>query len=119
MVAETTARGNSHGHRHCRRILRLHFARDHSSDRYGLDTHVSDRALVLRFTIATLLGLLVPAAVSIAYLNLGFLPEEYANFTRIPWWSIGYFLIAATAITVLLRRQRSVSAIRSSRPRRF
>jgi len=82
---------------------------------------VSERALILRFTIATLLALLVPAALSIAYLNLGFLPEGHANFAHIPWSSIGYFLIAAAVITALLRRNllRQIAALSEGRPTNF
>ncbi len=63
----------------------------------------------------------MPAALSIVFLNLNFFPDEYANFALIPWWSIGYFLIAAALVTFVLRRSllRQISALTQGRPTNF
>jgi len=82
---------------------------------------VSERALLLRFTGAVLLVLLVPAVLSIAYLNVATLPDAHENLAQVPWWSIGYFCVAAISIAFVLRRLlvRQVAALSDGRPTKF
>ena len=82
---------------------------------------MSERALLLRFTAAVLLVLLVPAVLSIAYLNVATLPDAHENLAQVPWWSIGYFCVAAISIAFVLRRLlvRQVVALSDGRPTKF
>ena len=82
---------------------------------------MSERTLLLRFTVAWLLALLFPATFAIAYLNIANLPAAYRNLAQIPWWSIGYFLVAALVIAAVLRRAllRQIGALADGRPTNF
>ena len=82
---------------------------------------MSDRALLLRFTVAVLLALLLPATFAIIYLNIANLPVAHERFARIPWWAIGYFAVAATGLIVLLRNRvmRQIRALSDGRPTSF
>ncbi len=82
---------------------------------------MSEHALLRRFTVALLLTLLVPAALSIVYLNIATLPAGHENLAQIPGWSIGYFCASAGLIVVRLRRLlvRQVAALSDGRPTDF
>jgi PAS domain S-box-containing protein len=82
---------------------------------------VSDRTLLLRFTVAVLLALLAPATFALVYLNIAHLPVAQQNIAHVPWWSIGYFVVAASVIAALLRSrlQRQIRALGHGRPTNF
>ena len=82
---------------------------------------VNDRELLHRFTIAVPLALLVPTACAVAFLNIASLPAAHVNFAGIPWMSIAFCVIAATAITVWLRRRLllQIRALSEGRPTDF
>jgi PAS domain S-box-containing protein len=100
--------------------LGLHFARGIQPES-SFDTGVSDRTLLLRFTVAVLLALLAPATFALVYLNLAHLPAAEQNFAYVPWWSIGYFVVAASLIAALLRSRlkRQIRALGEGRPTNF
>ena len=82
---------------------------------------MSERTLLLRFTVAVLLALLLPPAFAIVYLNVANLPAVHRNLAQVPWWSIGYFWAAAFATVALLRNrlQHQVRAVADGRPTNF
>src|SRR5512144_2901555 len=100
--------------------LGLHFARGIQSES-SFDSGVSDRTLLLRFTVAVLLALLAPATFALVYLNIAHLPAAQQNMAHVPWWSIGYFVVAASSIAALLRSrlQRQIRALGDGRPTNF
>ncbi len=82
---------------------------------------MSDRALLLRFTVAVVLTLALPATFAIVYLNVANLPAGHQNFARVPWFAIGYFGLAAWVLVLLLRHRlvQQVRALSHGRPTDF
>jgi len=85
------------------------------------DPRMTERTLLLRFTVAVLLALLLPATFAIVYLNVASLPAAHRQFAHVPWWSIGYFSVTAVAIAALLRNRllRQIHALSDGRPTNF